>query len=345
LIHPKETVGLAARLDEEEAGMRNWMLAMTAAVGLLGWHGHGQAQTTLRFADTLSASDTHNEAARRMAERVKELTGGAIVISVHPAGELGNDNALLEGIRLGSIDLGLTGNPFFTAFAPRLNVMDLPYLFRDPDHAHKVMDGPVGQELLKDLDKSRMKGLGFWEIGFRHITTSNRAVKTPDDLKGLKIRTTPNPAHVEAFKLWGANPVPMPFTELYMALQTGAVDAQENPITNIYANRMFEVQKHLSLTGHAYTASIVAMNLAKFNALSTEHQNALLQAVAEAGQFQRELNAKLEREQLQKIREAGLQVIDSVDTASFKNIAAEPVAKTYADKFGRDILDRIAESR
>src|SRR5215218_8051464 len=175
--------------------MRNWMLAMTAAVGLLGWHGHGQAQTTLRFADTLSASDTHNEAARRMAERVKELTGGAIVISVHPAGELGNDNALLEGIRLGSIDLGLTGNPFFTAFAPRLNVMDLPYLFRDPDHAHKVMDGPVGQELLKVLDMSWMKGIGFWEIGFRHITTSNRAVKTPDDLKGLKIRTTPNPVH------------------------------------------------------------------------------------------------------------------------------------------------------
>jgi tripartite ATP-independent transporter DctP family solute receptor len=318
-------------------------LALAALLALAAPVGH--AQTTLKFADTLAASDTHNDAARKMAELLKERTGGKLAMTVHPAGELGNDNAILEGVRLGTIDIATTGNPFFTSFAPKLNVMDLPYLFRDADHAHKVMDGPIGQELLKDLEKNRMKGLAFWEIGFRQVTTSSRAVKTPEDLKGLKIRTTPNPAHVEAFKLLGANPVPMPFTELYMALQTGAVDGQENPINNIYANRMFEVQKHLSLTRHAYTASIVAMNLAKFNALPADQQKAVLDAAHEAAVFQRQLNDKQEAENLGKIKAAGVEVVEQPDIEAFRKMVAAPVAKTYTDKFGRGILDRIEQTK
>jgi tripartite ATP-independent transporter DctP family solute receptor len=318
-------------------------LALAALLALAASGGH--AQTTLKFADTLAASDTHNDAARKMAELLKERTGGKLAMTVHTAGELGNDNAILEGVRLGTIDIATTGNPFFTSFAPKLNVMDLPYLFRDADHAHKVMDGPIGQELLKDLEKNRMKGLAFWEIGFRQVTTSNRTVRTPDDLKGLKIRTTPNPAHVEAFKLLGANPVPMPFTELYMALQTGAVDGQENPINNIYANRMFEVQKHVSLTRHAYTASIVAMNLAKFNALPADQQKAVLDAAHDAAVFQRGLNEKQEAENLGKIKAAGVEVVDKIDTEAFRKVVAAPVAKAYADKFGREILDRIEQTK
>jgi tripartite ATP-independent transporter DctP family solute receptor len=241
------------------------------------------------------------------------------MMSVHPAGELGSDGAILEGVRLGSIELGLTGNPFFTQFAPRLNVMDLPYLFRDAAHAHKVMDGPVGASLLKDLERNRMKGLAFWEIGFRHVTNSKHPIRAPQDLSGIKIRTTPNKAHIEAFKLWGANPLPMAFTELYLALQTGTVDAQENPINNIYANRMHEVQKFLSLTGHAYTASIIVMNLAKFNALPTEQQKALVDSAREAALHQRELNARQESENLAKIKEAGIEVTESPDVAAFRS--------------------------
>jgi tripartite ATP-independent transporter DctP family solute receptor len=303
------------------------------------------AQTNLRFAHTLSTSDTHNQAARRMAELLKEKTGGKLTMSIHPAGELGNDGALLEGVRLGSIDIAVTGNPFFTTFAPRLNVMDLPYLFRDVGHAHRVMDGPIGVELLKDLERNRMKGLAFWELGFRHITNSKHPIRIPGDLKGIKIRTTPNKAHIEAFRLWGANPVPMPFTELYLALQTGTVDAQENPINNIYANRMYEVQKYMSLTGHAYTASIMCMNLAKFNALPPEQQKALLEAAHEAGLYQRELNAQQDGENLAKIKAAGVEVIENVDTGPFRTLAYEPVSKTYTDQFGRDMLDRILSTK
>lgn len=320
------------------------LLPLAAAV-LAGGAPAAEAQTSLRFANTLSATDTHNEAARKMAEIVKGATGGKLTISVHPAGELGNDNAILEGVRLGSIDIGLTGNPFFTSFAPRLNAMDLPYLFKDAAHAYKVTDGAIGAELLADLEKNRLKGLAFWEIGFRHVTTSSRPVKAPDDLKGIKIRTTPNKAHVEAFKLMGANPVPMPFTELYLALKTGAVDAQENPTNNIFANRMYEVQKHMSLTGHAYTASIVAMNLAKFQGLPADQQKAMLDAAKQAAAFQRDLNAKQEGENLVKIKAAGVQVIEAVDVAAFQKAVAAQVAKSYSDQHGTDVLDRIAKLR
>src|SRR5690606_32865723 len=121
------------------------------------------AQTNIRFADTLSANDTHNQAARRMADMLKERTGGKLTMTVHPAGELGSDNAILEGVRLRSLDIALAGKPCFTQSAPRLNVLDLPFLFRDAAHAHKVTDGPTGEALLTDLERNRMMGLGFWE--------------------------------------------------------------------------------------------------------------------------------------------------------------------------------------
>lgn len=304
-----------------------------------------QAQATLRFGNTLAQNDTHNVAARHMADLLKEKSGGKLAMSVHPAGTLGNDGAILDGVRLGSIDMGLTGNPFFTQFAPRLNVMDLPYLFRDTAHAHKVIDGPIGAELLQDLEKHGMKGLAFWEIGFRHVTNSKRPIRTPDDLKGIKIRTTPNKAHMEAFRLLGANPAPMAFTELYLALQTGTVDAQENPVNNIHDNRMYEVQKHMSLTGHAYTASILVMNLAKFNGLPADQKKMVIDAAREAAMFQRKLNAELEGGNLAKIKAAGVAVVEQVDTAPFRAIVAEKVTKTYTDQFGTEIVQRIVDTK
>ena len=304
-----------------------------------------QAQTALRFANTLSANDTHNQAARHMAEQLKKQSGDKVTMSVHPAGELGNDGAILEGVRLGSIDLALTGNPFFTKFAPRLNVLDLPYLFRDAEHAHKVMDGPIGASLLKDLERNRMKGLAFWEIGFRHVTNSKRPINAPADLDGIKIRTTPNKAHLEAFKIWGANPLPMPFTELYLALQTGTVDAQENPVNNIYANRMYEVQKYMSFTGHAYTASILVMNLAKYKALPADQQELIMKAAHDAALHQRELNAQQESDNLAKIKAAGVEVVEKIDVAPFREMAYEKVTKTYTDEHGTELVEQVLATK
>lgn len=300
-----------------------------------------EAQTTLRFAHTQPTSDTHHLAAEHFAKLVEERTDGEITISIHPAGELGNDPAVLEGVRLGTIDIGQTGNPFYTRFEPKLNVLDLPFLFADYDHVYETIDGEIGEELLGELEKHRMKGLAFWEIGFRKLTNSKHAVRVPEDVKGLKIRTTPNPAHVQAFELLGASPTPMAFTEVYMALETGTVDGQENPLNIIRSNQFQEVQGHLSFTDHAYTVSIVSMNLAKFEALPEEHQKILLDAAKEAAIYQRKLNHEQAASDLEAIEGAGVEVVQDVDREAFKAIVYEPVKKTYVDKFGSEIVDQI----
>ena len=316
------------------------LLAILAAVSALVC-GPAIAETTLRFAHTQPTADTHHAAALHFKERVEALTKGEVKVSVHPAGELGNDPAVLEGVRLGTIDIGNTGNPFFTRFEPKLNALDLPYLFNDFDHVYRIIDGPVGETLLKGLEKHRMQPLAFWEIGFRNITNSKRDVKTPKDLEGLKIRTTPNPAHVQAFKIWGAIPTPMPFTEVYLALESGAVDGQENPLSIIYSNRFHEVQKHLSMTQHAYTVSITVMNQQKFKSLSEANQKAVLQAAAEARDFQRKLNVKANEEALAAMKKAGVSVVETVDIAPFQKAVLDPVKATYVKEHGSEIIDQI----
>ena len=312
------------------------------AVSVLAFGTSGaMAQTELKFAHTQPTSDTHHLATEFFAERVGEMTDGAIEISIHPAGELGNDPTVLEGVRLGTIDIGQTGNPFYTRFEPKLNVLDLPFLFGDYDHVYSVVDGEVGEELLAGLERHGMKGLAFWEIGFRKITNSVRPISTPDDLAGLKIRTTPNPAHVQAFEIWGANPTPMAFTEVYMALETGAVDGQENPVNIIRSNRFQEVQDYLSFTDHAYTVSIVSMNLSKFESLPEDHQEALLTAAKEAAVYQRELNRDQDDEGLADIQEAGVEVIEEVDRDAFREAVFGEVSATYVEEHGSDILDAI----
>ncbi|WP_439577141.1 DctP family TRAP transporter solute-binding subunit [Elioraea sp.] len=304
-----------------------------------------EAQTTLRFAHTQPTSDTHHAAAVHMAEQVARATNGQIRITIHPAGELGNDPAVLEGVRLGTLDLGQTGNPFYTRFEPKLNALDIPFLFASHDHVYRVVDGDVGRGLLAELEKHRMKGLAFWEIGFRKITNSRRPIVTPADLQGLKIRTTPNPAHVEAFRLWGANPTPMAFTEVYLALETRAVDGQENPLNIIRSNRFQEVQRHLSFTDHAYTVSIVSMNLAKFRALPEAHQKALVDAAREAAAYQRRLNREQEGQDLATIKAAGVEVVERVDTEAFRRLALEPVKAAFVAQHGAALIDAILALR
>ncbi len=264
---------------------------------------------------------------------------------VHPAGELGNDPAILEGVRLGTIDIGQTGNPFYTRFAPRLNGLDLPFLFKDYDHAYRVIDGEIGTTLLGDLEVKGMKGLAFWEIGFRKVTNSKRPIKEIADFKGLKIRTTPNPAHVKAFQLLGAIPTPMPFTEVYLALETGTVDGQENPLNIIRSNKFQEVQKFLSFTDHAYTVSIVSMNLRKFKALPADQQKIIVDAAREAATFQRKLNHDQAATDLKEIESKGVAVNKDVNREALKKEIYEPVKKSYTDQHGADLINKIEALR
>jgi TRAP-type transport system periplasmic protein len=303
--------------------------------------GTAAAETTLRFAHYGNIGDTVDVGAHAFKKAVEEATGGEVKISIHPAYELGNDPALLDGARLGTIDIASTGNPFYTRFAPELNVLDLPFLFKSYEHAYKVLDGDIGRELMDGLEKHQLKGLSLWEIGFRNVTNNVRPVSKPADLAGLKLRTTPNPAHVQAFRIMGAIPTPMPFNEVYLALQTGTVDGQENPVVTIFQNRLHEVQKHMSMTGHAYTAAPVVMNLRRFRSLTEAQQKAVLDAAQVGAEAMRANHHEIIEKSLQQMIAGGMQVVREPDQKAFQEAVAAETRKDYVAKFGSGLLDRI----
>ena len=317
-------------------------IVAAAFLGLLAGPALAQsAPIKLRFGHAHPTNDSQHIAAVEFAKNVKERTKGAIEIQVFPNNQLGNDNTMIAGVRGGTIDIETSGNPFFTGIVPKLNALDLPYLFESQSHIAKVLDGATGRSLLNELEAYQMKGLAFWEVGFRSLANSRRPVNKAEDIKGLKLRTTPNQAHIKAFQLLGAAPQPMPFAEVYSALETKAIDGHENPPSVMLSTKMHEVQKYLSLTKHAYTALIVVMNKAKFDALPPAHQKALVEAAREAGQYQRQLNNENIAKITADVKKAGMQVVEKVDGTPFL-AATKPGRDTFTAKFGgADIIKAI----
>jgi tripartite ATP-independent transporter DctP family solute receptor len=325
---------------------RRTLVAATLAAPMLAapWiGGTARAQATrLRFAHPHPESDSWHIAALAFAEDVRAKSGGALTVQVIGSGAAGSDPTTINATRGGTLDITLTGNPFFTGLAPKLNALDLPFLFRDRAHVARVLDGPIGEGLKKELEPSNLVVLGFWDIGFRNLTNSRRAVRGPADIRGLKIRTTPNPAHIKAFQLLGANPAPMPFTELFTALETRAVDGQENPTTLILNARFFEVQKHLSLTRHAYTAGILAMSKQRLAALPGNQQEIVLAAAAAITPKQRQMNEDGEGASVAALKQRGMEVVDAPDREAMARIVAAETRADYVARFGAELPDAIA---
>ena len=309
--------------------------------GMAVFAGSASAATSLRFGYEAPRSDTQHIAAKKFDELLKEKSKGEIKLSLFPDSTLGNAQTMIGAVRGGTIDLEMSGSPNFTGLEPKLNVIDIPFIFKDREHVYKVLDGEIGQGLLKDLEAQGLKGLAFWDVGFRAFSNSKHPVTKPEDIKGLKVRTNQNPMYIQAFSMLGGNPVPMPLSELYTALETRAVDAQEHPIGIFWSVKLYEVQKYLSLTNHGYTPLIVVMNKAKFDSFSPELQQAILDSAKEAGQYQRELNVKNEKEIVENLRKAGIEVIEQIDNAPFKAIIEAEVRKSFIEKHGDDLVKKI----
>ncbi|WP_332776223.1 TRAP transporter substrate-binding protein [Polaromonas sp.] len=312
-------------------------LAFSAAV--LASALSANAQTTkIRFAHAGPETASQHLAALEFAKLVKDRSKGQLEVQVYPGSQLGNDSTVLGAVRGGTIDMMMAGSGNFSGMASHFEVLDIPFLFRNPAHAYATVDGAVGQGLMKELEGNGLKQLAFWEVGFRSITTKNRPVRTPADVKGLKIRTMGNPVHIQAWKLLGTNPIPMPLGELYQALESGAVDAQEHPVDITYAAKFYEVQKHLTLTKHAFTAMPVVINKAKFDGFTPDQKKALLSAASDSKLFQRNLNQKNEAGIIADMRKQGMTVIDTFDPAPFKALVGEEVRKSYVAKNGPELL-------
>lgn len=288
---------------------------------------------TLRFASEAPRTDSQYIAGERFNELLKAKTQGALELRLFPDSTLGNAQAAITATRNGTIDMLVSGSNNFTGLVPLAGMFDIPFLFKDTEHAYRVLDGEVGQEILDKLDAVGLKGLAFWDNGWRQISNSKGPVRTPADVKGLKIRTTGSPVHIEAFKLLGANPVPMPLAELYTALEMRAVDAQEHPLGVFVSAKLFEVQKHLSLSYHAYSALIVAVNKKKFDELPPAQQKALVESAREAGKYQRQLNLQALQTQVDTVRKAGVTVQEKVDPQPFAE-ATKDVRNSFISKFG-----------
>ena len=321
------------------------LFASLLALGLVvGTAATSQAET-LRFASEAPRTDSQSIAAERFSELLKAKTNGALDLKVFADSSLGNSQAAISGVRGGTIDMAVSGSANYGGLAPLLGVLDIPFMFKDTAHAYRVLDGKVGQDMLDKLDAFGMKGLAFWDNGWREMTNSKHPIKTPADVKGLKVRTTPAPAHIEAFKLLGANPVPMPLAELYTALEMKTVDSQEHPLGVLWSAKLYEVQKYLSLTNHAYSALILSMNKAKYDALPPAHQKALVEAAREAGQYQRKLNNDGMAKIVADLKKAGMQVVDQVDGTPFLE-ATKPGRDTFVAKFGgADVIKAIDAAR
>jgi len=280
----------------------------------------------------------------RYADLVKQRTNGRVAIQIHHSRQLGDERQVVEGLQLGTIHLTVTSTGPLGGFVPEMNVVDLPFLFRDADHAYKVLDGEIGRSLLNKFDAVGIKGLAYWENGFRHITTAKKPVQQPGDMKGLKIRVMENKVHQAAFRQLGSDATPMAWGEVFTSLQQGLLDAQENPIPIIYTFKLNEVQRYMSLTGHVYSPAPVLLSKKTWERLPPDIQQVMFETAMEVARYQRGLIREQEQKQIGELRAKGMTVIENPDRAAFRE-AMKPVFEQFQGQFGKDLVQRIVSTR
>lgn len=297
---------------------------------------------TLSLGHIASEDDAWHKGALKFAELVEEKTNGEVVVEVYPNSQLGNDRDLIEGMKMGSVDFALPAG-VLSNFQPEYSLLELPFLFRDEDHLANVLYGDIGDELKANLlEDNGIRGLEFWMRGPRQLT-SNREVRTLEDLDGLKIRVPEIPAFVDSWKAMGANPTPMAFGEVYTGLQTNVIDAQENPFSLIESSKLYEVQEYLVLTNHLYGYVMLAMSDLTYNKLTEEQQKAVEEAAAEATEFENTLVFELEEELFDELKESGIEVIEIDNVNEFKEVVL-PVHEKFAKEYDEDLYKRIVET-
>ncbi|UUP16308.1 TRAP transporter substrate-binding protein [Nitratireductor thuwali] len=294
----------------------------------------------LKVGYSLSETSHYGVAATVFGEELEKRTGGKYTIEQYPANALGGEREMVEGAQIGTVDVVITSTGPVGNFVPETLITDIPFLFKNYEHAHAVLDGPIGQEILDKFPEQGLIALAWGENGFRNLTNSKRAVKTPADAEGLKIRTMENPVHMEAFSEFGILPTPMAFPELFTALQQGTVDGQENPIGVILSAKFSEVQKHISLTNHVYSPALIILSPVVWDGLSDDEKAAFTESARIAAAAMRKKVREDADNGVAILKEQGMEVVEEVDRAAFET-ALEPLMAKYSERFGKDRLDAI----
>lgn len=301
------------------------------------------AKTTLKVGTTLSGSFVIVDELRGVAERLKERTGGEVVMEIFPDSLLGKENEMYESLFMGTLDVAIETLGFQSTDHEELAIEDLPYMFKTREDGYKAIDGKYGEKLKEIIGKSgEIRCLAFLEMGLRHMTNNVRPIVTPKDIEGVKIRTTSSALRLDVFNSLHALPISMSFSEVFTALQQGVVDGQESPITTIYSSSFYDVQKYLSLTGHFWCNECFLINEEKWQSLSEEQQNILVEELDVASKNTRKRLIDEENDLIEKMKAKGIQVND-VDKTAFKEALQPLYDKWEKNVFGKDLMDAYRE--
>jgi tripartite ATP-independent transporter DctP family solute receptor len=318
-------------------------LIAAAACALLPLAAHAQAMK-LTLGHGAAPGNPRHEASVKFAELVKAKTSGRIEVQVAPSAQLGDDAAMVTALRTGALDLSANSQGAVANAVPEYAAYGMPFLFSSPAAAFKLLDGPLGKEL---ADKSAEKGLvvlGYWDNGIRHMTNSKHPIAKVEDMKGLKMRTPPDAVLVDIMQALGAEAQQIKFAELYVALQQGVVDGQENPLMNIHASKLYEVQKHLALTSHMFQMTPLLVSKRTWDRLSEADRKALAAAASEATALQRKLAQEADDKLLADLKAKGVQV-STIDKAAFSKATAKVEEKWLAGPIGPYVRKVIAAAR
>ena len=302
-----------------------------------------QAQVTLKLAHPVPEADLQQNLALEFKRVVEEKTGGEVTVQIFPNGQLGNDQQMIDGTRSGIIDVTLIGLNNYTGLVPEAGAFELPFVFPTREVAYKALDGAPGQAVAAQMETHGLKLLGYGENGYRNMTNNKGPIRAPEDLKGLRMRVNNSKALNDMFELLGANPQQLPVAELYTALETGVVDAQDHPIGVVVSFKFNEVQKYLSLTQHAYSALGLTMNKAKFDARTPEQQAAVTEAAKAAIDLQRGLVQAKEEEMIAGLEAEGMEVNRDVDAAAFQAVV-QPVWDNFVAENGDVLLKQVQDA-
>jgi len=321
---------------------RLFLKTVVAAVAVAAF-GVAHAQTrTIKFANQNAKGHPIVLGMEKFGEIVEKKSGGKLKVQVFPGGALGSDQANVSALQGGTLEMASMNSGIFASLVKDFAIYDFPFLFGNPKEADAVVDGPFGQGLHKKLEEKGLVGLAYYELGFRELTNSKRPITKVEDIAGLKLRVIPNPINVDWVKALGANPTPLPFPELYAALEQKAVDGQENPVATIKGAKLYEVQKYMTLTNHQYNPQSVVVSKKFWDTLSAAEQKILQEAAQESAAYQRTQSRAMLQSGLEDLKKGGMQVneLPPAEIAKLRE-KMKPVIDKHAASVGEGTVKAI----
>jgi tripartite ATP-independent transporter DctP family solute receptor len=294
----------------------------------------------IRFGFGNPESSPSGQGVKQFAALVEKKSGGKMKVRLFGDAQLGADMAMQNSLAAGSQEMMVGSTATLVGMVKEFGILDLPFVFQKPEEAYAVIDGPIGQKLTARLPEKGLVGIAFWDNGFRNMTNSKRAIAKMEDMNGIKLRVMQNPVYMEFFKDLGANPVPMPWSEVFGALETRAVDGQENPAPTINTAKLYEVQKHMSITRHAYAAHLVMASKKWWDSLSKDEQNVISESVIETRPYQRNLNNEADGKAIADLKTKGM-TVTNISPAELQRMSDK--VRPVVDKFAANIDPVLAK--